>query len=84
LTDKDLYSKGWRGQVPPEGFQKLKTKAKPKISKTPTISEIIGSKLSYISPIDKMNKAESMIPIISDANCLQCGRCYLACSDSGY
>ena len=25
-----------------------------------------------------------LVPWIDDKNCLQCGRCYLACSDSGY
>ena len=31
-----------------------------------------------------MNKQEFLAPVINEDKCLQCGRCYLACSDSGY
>mmetsp|Transcript_19412 Transcript_19412/g.14086 ORF Transcript_19412/g.14086 Transcript_19412/m.14086 type:complete len:101 (-) Transcript_19412:43-345(-) len=31
-----------------------------------------------------MQKQQSMVPEINEDACLQCGRCYLACSDSGY
>ena len=52
--------------------------------KTSPILALVGTKLKHISPIDKMNKQEFLAPVINEDKCLQCGRCYLACSDSGY
>ncbi len=31
-----------------------------------------------------MKRTDFMVPKINDDKCLECGRCYLACSDSGY
>ncbi len=89
LFDKDLYDKGWRGQYPPTSFAKgTVTSSKAPLTKTthrvPKINDIVGTKLHHVSPIDKMAKQESQVPLINEASCLQCGRCYLACSDSGY
>jgi Pyruvate/2-oxoacid:ferredoxin oxidoreductase delta subunit len=48
------------------------------------ILNMVGSKLNHISPLEKMNRQEFLAPVINESKCLQCGRCYLACSDSGY
>jgi dihydropyrimidine dehydrogenase (NADP+) len=45
---------------------------------------LVGTKLKHISPIDKMTKEEYLAPVINEDKCLQCGRCFLACADSGY
>jgi len=83
LSRKDLYNKGWRGQVPPPNFQKLKTKTV-NAPKVPSLLNLVGTKLNHISPITNMTRNEYLAPIINEDKCLQCGRCYLACSDSGY
>ena len=31
-----------------------------------------------------MTKDEFLVPAIKESKCLQCGRCFLACADSGY
>lgn len=46
--------------------------------------DLVGTKLKHISPIDKMTKNEFLAPVINEEKCLQCGRCFLACADSGY
>lgn len=48
------------------------------------IPDVIGTKLHHISPLEKMTREEFLAPVINEDKCLQCGRCYLACSDSGY
>lgn len=83
-SDK-LKKIGWKGQYPPYQFEKLKTPTtieSPK--KIPKIPEIVGAKLAKVSPIEKMSKAIILVPEISKDSCLECGRCYVACSDSGY
>jgi dihydropyrimidine dehydrogenase (NADP+) len=85
LSRKDLYEKGWRGQVPPNNFAKQKVKVVPaEVRVVPPLLSLVGSKLKHISPIDKMTTNEYLAPVINKDKCLQCGRCYLACSDSGY
>lgn len=49
-----------------------------------TILNLVGSKLKHISTLEKMNRSEFLAPVINEDKCLQCGRCYLACADSGY
>ena len=81
LADKQLFDKGWRGQYPPYNFAKEKGQQMARqfstsntVSRTghkiPKINDIVGTKLSHISPIDKMNKGESMIPLINETSCL--------------
>ncbi len=84
LSKKELYDKGWRGQYPPFNFQKLNTKVDNNEPKVPGVLNFVRSKLHHISPIEKMTKEEFLAPVINESKCLQCGRCYLACTDSGY
>ncbi len=68
LQDKEKYAQGWRGQFPPFNYQKLNNPIKtdyPNI-KTPTINNIVGSKLKHVSFIDKMDIGEFQAPIIDD------------------
>lgn len=38
-----------------------------------------------MSLIEKMKgRTEFLAPVINEDKCLQCGRCFLACADSGY
>src|SRR5690606_24616304 len=85
LSKKELYEKGWRGQFPPYRFEQLDTKfeASP-VETTKGLLDLVGTKLKHISPLTQMTRKEYLAPVINEANCLQCGRCYVACSDSGY
>jgi NAD-dependent dihydropyrimidine dehydrogenase PreA subunit len=84
LSRADLYEKGWRGQFPPLNFSKLNSEIKKEEVKTKRFLDLVGTKLKHISPIDKMTKNEFLAPVINEEKCLQCGRCFLACADSGY
>lgn len=84
LSKKELYDKGWRGQFPPFDFEKLKTKVDHKKPKVAKLLDVVGAKLHHISPIEKMTKQEYLVPQINQDNCLECGRCFVACADSGY
>jgi len=86
LNDKGKYAQGWRGQFPPYNYQSLNNPIRENYEdiKTPQIPQIVASKLKHVSPIEKMPIGEFQAPVIDESKCLQCGRCYLACSDSGY
>lgn len=85
LSKKELYEKGWRGQFPPYGYEKLNTKVDPTpVQASKNLLALVGTKINHISPLSHMTRKEYLAPVINEANCLQCGRCYVACSDSGY
>jgi hypothetical protein len=71
LAKKELYDKGWRGQFPPFGFQKLETKPNPADTVKPKgILDLVGTKLKHISPLEKMNRQEFLAPVINEDKCL--------------
>lgn len=84
-ASEKLRKNGWRGQYPPYNFEKLQTTSNAEtLKKIPKILDIVGLKLPKVSPIEKMSKAIIEMPEINKDSCLECGRCYVACSDSGY
>jgi len=80
----DLRAKGWSGQSPPIGFDKQKSPEVQKAPASPTIQDYVGVNLKHLNEVTKMERDTFLIPKINEDKCLQCGRCYLACADSGY
>ena len=83
-TREDLRKKGWSGQSPPMKFAQMKTVKVQEDKKFPTIADFVGVNLKHLNDIAKMEKDTFLIPEFDESKCLQCGRCYLACADSGY
>ena len=80
---------GWVGQNPPNDFRHLTELTKAldshkKPSEVPALASIIGSGLHHFQEINKMEKSIFVLPEINNDLCVNCGRCYLACLDSGY
>jgi dihydropyrimidine dehydrogenase (NADP+) len=94
----DLKKKGWMGQSPPPlVWQKLKKykntfnlwekDEQPQqvdISKIPSLRELIGTNNKYISNNSDMDPTAQKFPFIDEDLCVNCGKCYLTCLDSGY
>ncbi len=70
LSRKDLYDKGWRGQFPPLNFTKLNSEVHKEEVAVKKFSDLVGTKLKHISPIDKMTKNEFLAPVINEEKCL--------------
>jgi len=51
--------------------------------KIPKISDLIGKGITHISEMTHLEK-DILVPKINEDICLKCGRCFLACADSGY
>jgi len=81
---EDLRMKGWSGQSPPMKFAQQKTEKVKETFKLPTIEDYVGVSLKHLNDIAKMDRDTFLIPEIDEEKCLQCGRCYLTCADSGY
>ena len=98
LTKRDdLIKKGWKGQSPPvhavQQIRNIKNNfnlwgegekpTKVNIKDVPTLKDVRGKGASHIEHITSMSK-EQKFPVISDDLCVNCGKCYMTCLDSGY
>ena len=80
-TSKKVFNVPKLGSLVGQNLGKVAEKKSP--IKVASIPSQIGKNLKHVSPMEKM-PIEYTIPEINDDKCLQCGRCFLACSDSGY
>jgi len=54
------------------------------IDKIPKLKELIGSKTDLIKTHSEMDNTAQKFPVVDDDLCVNCGKCYLTCLDSGY
>lgn len=50
----------------------------------PTVQDIIGLSLPHIGSFKQMDNKKQVVALIDDDLCINCGKCYMACADSGY
>ncbi|GFS94713.1 dihydropyrimidine dehydrogenase [Nephila pilipes] len=50
----------------------------------PKIKDVIGKALDHIGSFSSLDIAQQMVAIIDEDMCINCGKCYMACNDSGY
>lgn len=50
----------------------------------PTIQEMIGKSLPKIGAYNNLDNTQQVVAIIDEDMCINCGKCYMACNDSGY
>ncbi|KAM0731361.1 Dihydropyrimidine dehydrogenase [NADP(+)] [Formica fusca] len=61
------------------------TRPTPKpITPVPTVKDIIGKALVHIGSYRELDNKKQVIALIDDDMCINCGKCYMACADSGY
>lgn len=50
----------------------------------PRIKDIIGEALPRVGSYKKLDNKKQVVALIDDDMCINCGKCYMACADSGY
>jgi dihydropyrimidine dehydrogenase (NADP+) len=55
-----------------------------KPEKVPTVKEVIGSALDKIGSYNDLDNRQQQVALIDDDLCVNCGKCYMTCNDSGY
>ena len=45
---------------------------------------MIGKALPYIGAYNELNNTEQVVALIDEDMCINCGKCYMICNDSGY
>jgi len=53
-------------------------------TKAPRIQDLIGRALSKIGTYSDLNNKEQAVAIVDEELCINCGKCYMTCNDSGY
>ena len=52
--------------------------------KVPKIKDIIGRALDKIGTYNDLTHKEQVVALIDEEMCINCGKCYMTCNDSGY
>uniref|UniRef100_A0A8C5QTU7 Dihydropyrimidine dehydrogenase [NADP(+)] n=1 Tax=Leptobrachium leishanense TaxID=445787 RepID=A0A8C5QTU7_9ANUR len=62
------------------------TERKPFVPKKPipAVKDVIGRALQYIGSFGELNIQEHVVALIDEEMCINCGKCYMTCNDSGY
>ncbi|NWY74053.1 DPYD dehydrogenase, partial [Erithacus rubecula] len=50
----------------------------------PAIKDVIGKALQYIGTYGDLCNTEQVVALIDQEMCINCGKCYMTCNDSGY
>ncbi|XP_071666491.1 dihydropyrimidine dehydrogenase [NADP(+)] isoform X1 [Patagioenas fasciata] len=50
----------------------------------PSIKDVIGKALQYIGTYGELCNTEQVVALIDEEMCINCGKCYMTCNDSGY
>ena len=58
--------------------------SKATVGKVPTINEQIGKALGRIGNYNDLNNKDQVVAVVNDELCVNCGKCYMTCNDSGY
>lgn len=49
-----------------------------------SVKNMIGKALPHISSYKELDNKKQVVALIDDDMCINCGKCYMACADSGY
>ncbi|KAJ8982696.1 hypothetical protein NQ317_013168 [Molorchus minor] len=52
--------------------------------KVPRVKDVVGRALPRIGAYKKLDNTKQVVALIDDDMCINCGKCYMTCNDSGY
>jgi len=52
--------------------------------KVPTVQEVIGRALDSIGTYNDLDNKQHVVALIDPEMCINCGKCYMTCNDTGY
>lgn len=50
----------------------------------PALQDVIGKALQYLGTFGELSNLEQVVAMIDEEMCINCGKCYMTCNDSGY
>jgi dihydropyrimidine dehydrogenase (NADP+) len=55
-----------------------------KLNPIPSVRAQVGCALQYIGDYNDLSQKEHVVAIVNEELCINCGKCYMTCNDSGY
>jgi dihydropyrimidine dehydrogenase (NADP+) len=55
-----------------------------KLASVKTVQDIIGQSLQHLSNYNSLDNNAQKVAVVNDDICINCGKCYMTCNDSGY
>lgn len=65
-------------------FEKHASVTPASAAKVPSIKDQIGRAVSRIGTYNDLNNKEQVVALVDEEMCINCGKCYMTCNDSGY
>eukprot|EP01112_Ceratiomyxa_fruticulosa_P008541 TRINITY_DN2215_c0_g1_i7.p1 TRINITY_DN2215_c0_g1~~TRINITY_DN2215_c0_g1_i7.p1 ORF type:complete len:1034 (-),score=228.67 TRINITY_DN2215_c0_g1_i7:141-3242(-) len=56
----------------------------PAANKIPNVLDQVGRAVSRIGEYNRLNNQEQVVALVNEELCVNCGKCYMTCNDSGY
>ncbi|XP_022247130.1 dihydropyrimidine dehydrogenase [NADP(+)]-like isoform X2 [Limulus polyphemus] len=50
----------------------------------PQIKDVIGKAINRIGTLSDLDTKQQMVALVDEEMCINCGKCYMSCNDSGY
>ncbi|XP_068197408.1 dihydropyrimidine dehydrogenase [NADP(+)] [Antennarius striatus] len=77
------YKKHLRESGKTDVMEDITRVSKPKKT-VPAVKDVIARALRYIGSYQELNNMEQVQALIDEEMCINCGKCYMTCNDSGY
>jgi len=78
LQKRSQFVKSKNSSEPPQN------ESAPIPKEIPTVKSQLGRALARIGDYMNLNNSEQVVAIIDEELCINCGKCYMTCNDSGY
>ncbi|XP_049806556.1 dihydropyrimidine dehydrogenase [NADP(+)] [Schistocerca nitens] len=64
-------------------FEPLRPAHQPR-KPVPSVQDIVGQALPHIGAYKALDNTKQVVAVVDEDLCINCGKCYMACNDSGY
>uniref|UniRef100_A0A158R6B8 Dihydropyrimidine dehydrogenase [NADP(+)] n=1 Tax=Syphacia muris TaxID=451379 RepID=A0A158R6B8_9BILA len=54
------------------------------VTNVPSVKDVVGKALPRIGTYGRLNNKQHKVALIDEDMCINCGKCYMTCNDSGY
>ncbi|KNC80821.1 hypothetical protein SARC_06824 [Sphaeroforma arctica JP610] len=79
VKDKQAHE----AEGPPLPAPSFRPAPKPR-AEVPTVQDMIGRSLPKIGTYNQLSNKKQVVALVDEDMCINCGKCYMTCNDSGY
>ncbi|KAI3385383.1 hypothetical protein SNEBB_009853 [Seison nebaliae] len=83
LLEKEAKEKGAKLFIPSDEYRSLTDEAIKKGTNV-TVGEMINKTIKHVGVYNNLDNTKQVVALIDEEMCINCGKCYMACNDSGY